>query len=468
MNERLASLNDLYREISAIGHAQSVLYWDQAVNMPSQGSEGRGNSLGVLSRIAHEKRIDQRIGDLLKELESLEDKEDIHSESAGMVRTARIDYERSAKVPPDFSQRFSKHLANVNPKWVEARKKDDFSIVSPLLTKTLDFSKEYSHYFEPYDHIGDPHIDRMDYGMKADTIRALFDRLREGLVPLVKSISSCEEIDDSCLRKHYPPSNQVLFSNEVIKDFGYDFSRGRQDNSPHPFTIGMGWGDVRITVRTKEDYLAEEMFSAFHEAGHAIYEQGLKKEWDGIPLGRSVSYGVHESQSRLWENIIGRSYGFWENYYPILQAVFPRQLENVDLDTYYRAINRVKPGLIRTDADEVTYNLHVMIRFDMEMDMLEGKLSVEDLPEAWHRRYESDLGLKAASDADGCLQDIHWFHSMIGGQFQCYTLGNIMASQFYEKAVSDHPEIPQHTARGEFSILLAWLRKNIHEPSSLY
>jgi carboxypeptidase Taq len=254
----------------------------------------------------------------------------------------------------------------------------------------------------------------------------------------------------------------------VIERFGYDFERGRQDKTHHPFMTKFSLGDVRITTRVKEDDLSDALFSTLHEAGHAMYEQSIDPSFEGTPLAGGTSAGVHESQSRTWENIVGRSRGFWEFFFPRLKHAFPDQLAGVSFDTLYRAINRVERSLIRTDADEVTYNLHVMIRFDLELDLLEGKLEVKDLPDAWHARYEADLGLRAPDDRDGVLQDVHWYGGTVGGMFQGYTLGNVMSAQFYEAALRAHPEITNEIRQGRFATLRGWLTENIYRHGSKF
>jgi carboxypeptidase Taq len=281
-------------------------------------------------------------------------------------------------------------------------------------------------------------------------------------VPLVQAITAQAPADDSCLRKHFPAAPQLAFGLEMAQRFGYDTERGRQDLTHHPFEIRFSIGDVRITTRVKEDFLGECVFSCLHEAGHAMYEQGVNWDYEGTTLARGTSSGVHESQSRLWENIVGRSRGFWEQFYPALQAHFPDQLNDVSLDTFYRAINKVEKSLIRTDADEVTYNLHVMLRFDLELAMLEGRLAIRDLPEAWNARYESDFGITPPDSRDGVMQDVHWFAGQIGGAFQGYTLGNILSAQFYDAALKAHPEIPAQISQGEFGTLHGWLKDNIY------
>jgi carboxypeptidase Taq len=299
--------------------------------------------------------------------------------------------------------------------------------------------------------------------MKAESIRKLFSELRAQLVPIVQAITAQPIPDTRCLHKSYLEDKQLEFGLEVVKQFGFDSERGRQDKTHHPFMTKFSLGDVRITTRVKENDLSDGFFSTTHEAGHAMYEQGINKNFEASPLADGTSSGVHESQSRTWENIVSRSRGFWKYYYPKLQDKFPAQLDEVSLDTFYRAINKVERSLIRTDADEVTYNLHVMIRFDLELAMLEGKLTIKDLPDAWHARYESDLGLRASDDVDGVMQDIHWYAGFIGGAFQGYTLGNIMSAPFYEYALKAHPEIPAEIENANFETLHNWLKENIYQ-----
>jgi carboxypeptidase Taq len=352
--------------------------------------------------------------------------------------------------------------------WTKARPVNDFAAVRPFLEKTVDLSRQLAEFFPGYDHIADPLIDFADEGMKAETIRALFAELRAELTPLVQAIASHPPADDSCLRRHYPEAAQLAFGEKVIRQFGYDFTRGRQDKTVHPYMTKFSLGDVRITTRVDEHDLGNALFSTMHESGHAMYEQGINLAYEATPLGWGASAGVHESQSRLWENQVGRSRAFWAHYYPALQETFPGALDDVSLDQFYRAINKVERSLIRTEADEVTYNLHVMLRFDLELELLEGKLAVRDLPEAWRSRFEADMGIAVPDDRRGVLQDVHWYHGGVGGAFQGYTLGNILSAQFYGLATAAHPEIPAQIGQGEFGTLLNWLRENLYVYGSKY
>ena len=461
LKQRLAEVNDLRS-------AAAVLSWDQTTYMPPGGAEARGRQMATLERLAHQKFTHPTIGRMLAELRSYEGSLPYDSNEAALVRVTRRDYERAVKVPPSFIAKFSVHAAATYDAWVKARPANDFSSMRPLLERTLEYSRELANYFPGYDHIADPLIDFADFGMKAATVSALFADLRKELVPIVQAITSQPLADDACLRQHFPEAQQLSFGAEVVKRLGYDFGRGRQDKTHHPFCTTFSLGDVRITTRVKENDLGDALFSTIHEAGHAMYEQGIRRELEGTPLAHGTSSGVHESQSRLWENIVGRGRAFWRFFYPKLQAVFPSQLGNVPLDTFYHAINKVERSLIRTDADEATYNLHVMIRFDLELQLLEGKLAVRDLPEAWRERYKTDLGIAPPDDRDGVLQDVHWFAGQIGGVFQGYTLGNILSAQFYDAALKAHPEIPDQIARGEFATLHGWLEENIYQHGSKF
>ncbi len=463
MKDKLEQLKRRLMEVDDLQSAGSVLNWDQSTYMPPGGAPARGRQLATLGRLAHEKSIDPAIGALLDELTPYAESLPYDSDDASLIRVTRRNYERGVKVPPAFMGEFYNHAAVSYDLWTRARPANDFSMIQTHLEKTLDLSRQLANFFPGYEHIADPLIDVADYGMKASTVRTVFADLRQQLVPIVNAITSQPPADDACLLQHYPEELQLAFGRDVITRFGYDFNRGRQDKTHHPFMTKFSLGDVRITTRTKEHDLGEALFSTMHESGHAMYEQGIRMDLEATPLANGASAGTHESQSRLWENIVGRSKPFWTFAYPKLQSVFPQQLGGVPMETFYRAINKVQRSLIRTDADEVTYSLHVIIRFDLELELLEGKLAIRDLPEAWRARYTADLGITPPDDKDGVLQDVHWYAGMIGGAFQGYALGNIMNAQFYEAALKSHPDIPSHIAQGEFGTLHAWLKEAIYQ-----
>jgi len=458
----LAELKTRFRDISDLYSSCSVLQWDQATYMPPGGADARGRQVAMLAQLAHERLVAPAMGRLIEALASYAEGLPHDSNDAGVIRTARRDYEKAIKVPADYVARSSAHGSASYQAWTQARPANDFKRMVPYLEKTLELSREYSEFFAPYAHIADPHIDNADEGMTTAAIRKLFGALKRGLVPLLDAICARPEADDSCIRRDFPQSDQLEFARLAAERIGYDFKRGRLDLTRHPFCTSFSEGDVRITTRVNENDLGDALFSTLHESGHAMYEQGVDVALAATPAGHGVSAGVHESQSRLWENIVARSRGFWKYFYPSAQQRFPDQLSGVALGTFHRAINKVARSLIRTDADEVSYNLHIMLRFDLELKMLEGKLAVKDLSEAWRAAMAADLGVTPPDDRDGCLQDVHWYSGAIGGAFQSYTIGNILAAQFFAAALKAHPEIPAEIGSGEFGTLLGWLRQNIY------
>lgn len=453
-------------EVDDLKGAAALLCWDQQTYMPPGGSAARGRQMATLSRLAHEKLTDAAVGRLLDQLEHETASLPPDSDAAALVRVTRRLYEQSVRIPASLVSELNEHVAAIYQVWTVARPANDFAAVCPLLEKTLELSRRQANCFPGYESIADPLIDVGDHGMKASRVREVFSALRARLVPIVRAISSRPLPDDSCLRQRAPADGQLAFGLQVIKAFGYDFERGRQDLTHHPFTTKFSLGDVRITTRVREEALTDALFSTLHECGHALYEQGIRRELEGTPLAAVTSFGVDESQSRLWENLVGRSRGFWEHFYPRLQQAFPKQLDKVELDTFYRAINRVERSLLRGGADEVTYNLHVMLRFDLELDLLEGRIEVKDLARVWRERFEADFGIPVPDDCHGVLQDVHWYSGPIGGAFQGYTLGNILSAQLHAAAVAAHPQIPGQIVEGEFGTLRGWLRDTIYQHGS--
>ncbi len=459
-----ASLRELKRrllEIADLSAVGSMLYWDQATYMPPGGAAARGRQSAVLRRLAHERSVDPEFGALLDAIEPHAAALPFESDDASLIRIALRDFEKAIKVPAEYVARASAHSSASYDAWTRARPANDFAAMVPYLETSLELSREYAGFFAPHQHVMDPMIDDADEGMTTASVRGFFSELRSELVPLARAICDQAPADDRCLNGTFAESAQLAFSHRVAERLGYDFQRGRLDKTHHPFCTKFSLGDVRITTRVREHDPGDALFSTIHETGHAMYEQGVATALEGTPLGYGTSAGVHESQSRLWENVVARSHAFWQHFYPALQAAFP-QFAPVPLDTFYRAINKVQRSLIRTEADEVTYNLHVMLRFELEADMLEGKLRVTDLPEAWRAGMQSVLGIAPPDDRDGCLQDVHWFSGGIGGSFQGYTIGNVLSAQFHAAAVKAHPEIPRQIEAGEFGTLLGWLRENVY------
>jgi carboxypeptidase Taq len=468
MNPQRTELINRLQEVTDLRAAAYLLGWDQSTYMPPGGATARGRQLGLLQRLAQEKFTDPAIGRLLDELQPYADSLPYDDDDAALIRVTRRQYERAIKTPPAFTAELAQHGAASYAMWSQARPANDFAALRPYLEKTLELSRRYADFFPGYAHPADPLIEGIDYGMSVAILRPLFAELRTQLSALVQTISRQGPVDDACLYQPFPEDKQLAFALEIAQHFGYDLQRGRQDQTLHPFAAKFSLGDVRITTRVRANDLREPLFVTMHEAGHALYEQGIAAPLDGTPLGAGTSAGVHESQSRLWENVVGRSHGFWQHYYPRLQATFPDQLGQTSLETFYRAINKVQPTLIRVNADELTYNLHVIIRFELELALLEGALAVADLPAAWRAAYAENLGVTAPDDRDGVLQDVHWYAFMIGGVFQGYTLGNIMAAQFYAAALRAHPTIPDEIAAGNFTTLYTWLREQIYQHGSKF
>lgn len=467
MQDKFQELKRYLFEINDLQSIGELLSWDQSVCMPSGGGESRAHQMATLGRLVHEKFTDPQIGRLLEDLYDYETSLPYESDEASLIRIARRDYEKAIRVTADFKTRLFTHLAQSYQVWERARPANDFVAVQPYLEQTLDLSREYAAFFPGYEHIADPLIDARDNGMKAASLRVLFAKLREQLVPILREVTSQPVPDCTCLHQVFPEAAQLAFGIEVIKQLGYDSECGRQDKAPHPFTTRFSLGDVRITTRVREDDFSEAFFSTVHETGHAMYHQNARGV-ESTLLEGAISAGLDESQAILWENLVARSKSFWLHFFPKLQRRFPNQLDNVSLDQFYRAINKVQLSLIRTEADEVTYNMHVIMRFDFELDLLEGKLAVRDLPEAWRERFKADFGIVPPDDRDGVLQDAHWFDGLIGGQFQGYTIGSILSAQLFEAAVRAHPKISREIETGDFGTLRNWLKENIYQHGRKY
>ena len=458
LKTELATLEDL-------SQAHSLLSWDQNTYMPDGAAAARAQQMATLSKLSHERLVDPQLGEMLSALKGRFAEE---GDDAALLEVTQRHVARATKLPSDFVEAFSKARSAGQQAWIKARSDADFATFAPHLETLFDFARRQADYLGYDDHPYDALHDLYERGSSTAKVKEVFAELRDATVPLVKDVAQKGRgVSDAPVHQPFDESLQEKFGVEVVKDFGYDFERGRLDRTVHPFATGISKYDVRITTRYSEDFLNPALFGTMHEAGHAMYEQGIADAYYRSPLGNAVSLGVHESQSRLWENLVGRSYGFWEYKYPRLQEVFPQQFGEVSLDDFYAAINTLAPSLIRVEADEVTYNLHVMVRFELELALLEGSLSVRDLPDAWNAKYQDYLGLTPPDDAQGCLQDIHWSFGAIG-YFPTYTLGNIMSVQLFEAAKRAHPDLEGEIRRGAFGTLLTWLRENIYQHGSKY
>ena len=459
MSEKLSKLKELLGEVSDLNKAASVLSWDQQVNMPPGGSEGRGQQLATLGKIAQEKFTADEIGKLLDDLK--QEYADGDSDDAAMIRVAARNYDKAVRVPAEFVAEQAIVSTKAFEAWVDARRKSDFSIFLPHLEKNVELVKKYVSFFPPADHPYDTLLDDYEPGMKTAEVKAIFDGLRPKQVKLIKAIAATKQVKDDFLHKKYNEKKLWDFGVNVITQYGYDWNRGRQDKAPHPFETSFNVNDVRITTRFEADNPMATLFSTFHESGHAMYEQGVNPAYERTPLASGTSLAVHESQSRMWENLVGRSLPFWEHFYPKLKKTFPSQLDGVSLKSFYKAINKVEPSFIRVNADEATYNLHIMLRLELEIGMVEGSIAIKDLPEIWNAKMQEYFGITPPNDAMGVLQDVHWSYGSIG-YFSTYALGNLVSAQLWEKINKDIRDLDDQIRQGNFSELLGWLRTKVH------
>ena len=461
MQKQYDELKERLNETYNLNAAMAVLGWDQQTYMPPGGAEDRAEQISTIANILHQKFTDPTIGELLDQLAPCVEGLDPDSDEARLIKVTRRQYDREVKVPSEWVADYARLTTNAHPVWEKARKESDFSQFKPYLQKIVEMRRDYADFFKPYDHVYDPLLDEFEPGMKTAEVQTIFNQLRQEQVALIKSIAARPQVENEFMKLSYPEKGQWDFGVDVITRFGYDWDRGRQDKAAHPFTTNFGIGDVRITTRIMENLLTSAMFSTMHEAGHALYEQGIAKTLQRTPLASGASLAIHESQSRMWENFVGRSLPFWKFFYPKLKAIFPAQLKDVDLVAFYKAINKVEPSLIRVEADEATYNLHVMLRLELEIGLMEGSISVEALPDEWNRRMQAYLGVTPPNDAQGVLQDVHWSGGAIG-YFPTYALGNLVAAQLWEVIKQDIPHLETDMEQGKFNDLLAWLREKIH------
>ncbi|MCK6577500.1 MAG: carboxypeptidase M32 [Anaerolineae bacterium] len=463
MGEKYQALVVRLKEIRNVDRAAAVLHWDQQVNMPRGGARGRAAQLATLSKIAHEMLISDETARLIADAETEVGSADYDSVEASMLRVAKRDFRKSTCVPSSLVAELAEAETLAHEVWAEARAQDHFGKFLPALQRILDLKRREAEFRGYSEHPYDAFLDDYEPGMTASRVKKLFDAHKGALVSLVAAIKERGDgVSDALLRQTYDIDKQRAFGEQMVRAYGYDFERGRQDVAVHPFCITFSQGDVRITTRYNSDYLNPALFGTMHESGHAMYEQGVDPALEGTPLSRGTSLGVHESQSRLWENFVGRSRPFWTWAYPQLQSTFPDQLGGVDLETFYRAINRVAPSFVRVEADEATYNLHIMVRFEIELDLVTGAVPLEKVPQLWNEKFESYLGIVPPSNKLGVLQDVHWSSGLIG-YFPTYAIGNLLTAQFYRQALAAHPSIPDEIAQGKFDTLREWMRVNIYQ-----
>ncbi len=461
-------LLDLSKEISLLNSCMSLLDWDQKTYIPKEGVENRGNQLALLAGMSHQKATSPEIGDFLKQLEggSLASAPD--SFEAANIREIKHSYDKLVKIPKSLVEELTRVTTVAHEVWADAREKSDFSIFLPYLEKIIKLKLQQAEAVGYEKHPYDALLDDFEPGATIEKVASVFADFRQELVDLVKAIAdSGKRPDTSILLQDYPVDRQNSFSREAAAAIGYDFEKGRLDVTVHPFCTGIGPGDVRITTRYNPNHFGQAFFGVLHEAGHGIYEQGLDPERYGTPGGDAVSLGIHESQSRMWENLVGRSRSFWKHFFPKAQKIYPQALGDVEFDDFYFAINEAKPSFIRVEADEVTYNLHILVRFEIEQAFFSGDLLPKDIPGAWNEKFKSYFNLTPPDDAQGCLQDVHWSAGYIG-YFPTYALGNLYSAQFFAQAKKELGDLDEQFARGEFANLRKWLKEKIHRQGQRY
>jgi carboxypeptidase Taq len=453
------------KELGVLNSCAAVLGWDQQTYMPTHGVGLRGDQLAFLAGLAHAKATDPKVGELLAAVEGSDLVADPESDAAANVRELRRGYDRSTKLPTALVEELARVTTAAQQAWQQAKAANDFPAFRPHLEKVVALKRQEAQAVGYADHPYNALLDEYEPGATVAEVREVFAGLTRDLVPLIRAIgASGKKPDRSVLERDYPVERQKVFAEAAAAAFGFDFAAGRLDTTAHPFCSGVGPGDCRITTRYNPRFFSEAFFGVLHETGHALYEQNLPAEHFGTPLGAACSLGIHESQSRLWENQVGRGRAFWGHFFPRLRQTFPTALAGVEFDRFYFAVNEVRPSLIRVEADEATYNLHVALRFELELGLVSGDLAVADLPGAWNERFKALLGLDVPDDTRGCLQDIHWSFGGIG-YFPTYTLGNLYAAQLMSaarRALGGTDATDADFSRGEFGRLKSWLTENIH------
>ncbi len=450
------------REIGLLSSVASLLNWDERTQLPAKGTEHRANQSSLLARMVHQQFTSAQVGQLLAELEQSDLVRDADSDAAVNLRETRRAYDRARKLPDSLVEEMAHLAVLAQQAWVEARQKSDFTIFAPWLEKTLSLKRQQAQCIGYSGHPYDALLDEFEPGDTTEDLRKVFESLRDPLVDLIRKVGdSRRKPPVEILQRRFPRAAQENLARQASTAIGFDFAAGRLDVSVHPFCSGMGPGDVRLTTRYDENYFVDAFFGVLHETGHGLYEQGLPPEHFGTPRGESISLGIHESQSRMWENLVGRSRAFWQFFLPAARTQFTESLAGVTVDDWYAAINDVQPSFIRTESDEATYNLHILLRFEIEQAMITGDLAVAEIPSVWNQKMRQYLGLTPPDAAQGVLQDIHWSGGAIG-YFPTYTLGNLYAAQFFEEARADLGDLDSQFSRGQFHPLLDWLRKNIH------
>jgi carboxypeptidase Taq len=462
--ELYASYSDRMQKIADVKYAAAVLEWDQETYLPLKGAEFRGRQLASLSEIAHEWLTAVELGELLQELQQ---RGDLAEDEHRNVELSLEDYNKQKKFTPAFIRLLSETSSRSFHSWVQARSANSFALFKDDLDQMVRLKREEAELAGYEQHPYNALLDTFEKGCTTALLDQTFETVRDPLKDLLDRIKHRPQVDDSFLRGNFPSGRQWEFGMEVVRQLGFDFDAGRQDISEHPFTTSFNSRDVRITTRIDEHDFNHMTWSCIHETGHALYEQGLPTRYYGLPLGEYSSLSIHESQSRLWENNVGRSLRWWKSVYPRLESVFPKQFAGISVERFYQGINKVTPSLIRTEADEISYHFHIMIRYQLEKELIAGSLPVTDIPAWWKDQYATWLGVDVPDDKRGCLQDVHWSHGSFG-YFPTYSLGSFYATQFFSSAVNQDLTITPSIEEGRTAPLLEWLREHIHRHGRRY
>ena len=452
------------QKIADVKYASAVLQWDQETYLPPKGNEFRGRQIATLTEIAHQQFTDEKIGALLNELMS---KDDLSDKEKRNVQLSLEDFNKANKFTSHFVRQMSETVNKSFHAWIQARKDNSFSVFENPLDDLIQLKKQEADLLGYQNHPYNALMNDFDKGLTVAIVDKVFADLQPQLTVLLEEIKNKPQVDSSFLHLHFDKDSQWKFGMEILKRMQFDFEAGRQDISEHPFTINFNNADVRVTTRIDENDFGNMAWSCIHEGGHALYEQGLPGEQYGLPLGEYCSLSIHESQSRLWENNVGRALPFWQHNFSLIKTFFSKQLNNIPIDEFYKAINKVQPSLIRTEADELTYHFHVMIRYEIEKMLIEGSIKTKDIPAYWNEHYKKYLGIIVADDKSGCLQDVHWSHGSFG-YFATYSLGSLYAAQLYAAIVKENASIEKEIAEGNNNSLLQWLNKNIYQHGKYY
>lgn len=463
-DELIQQFRSYLKKMTDYQSAIALLEWDARTHMPKKGIQGRSQAIATLSgevfRMSVSDQMERFIEPLSVHVDSLD------QVTRRLVEETKKTYDRSKKIPPERYEKFVALTSEAESIWADAREQNDFSMFAPYLEKIVEMTREFVDYWGYQEHPYNTLLDQYEEGMTVSVLDELFAGLRKDTVALLNQIETKPIPNTAILERYYDPEKQKAFSEFILREMGYDFDAGALDETAHPFATGIAAGDVRVTTHYYPHFFNAAIFGSIHEGGHALYEQGISVELIGTPLHTGTSMGIHESQSRFWENIIGRSYEFWQCYYGDLQKYFPEALSDVTLDQFYAAINTVRSSLIRIEADEVTYNLHIMLRYELEKRLIAGELAVKDLPEIWRESMKTNLGIVPSTDAEGVLQDVHWSGGMFG-YFPSYALGNIYAAQFTRALERDLPDFRDRIRHGRLHEIRQWLGQNIHQYGAL-